>query len=174
MSINKTVWISILFLFAKFVMASDVQKDIPGTPEGAQKLLNMFVKPDADIDALNESLRPDKADFKVYFKSNSVDKAYKGYTQIWDNGWIKVKPKAGQTEVLVYQATTNDIRQWRGMAKAEFPGGYQKVADKLNDNVVVYKFRFVEPGKSYGMAFDGLTYINGRWVIFPKPYLVLR
>ena len=27
-----------------------------------------------------------------------------------------------------------------------------------------------EPGEELGMAFDGLTYVNGNWRIFPKPY----
>ena len=34
------------------------------------------------------------------------------------------------------------------------------------------RFKFVKPGQTFGMAFDGLVYINGKWCIFPKPYRI--
>jgi hypothetical protein len=37
----------------------------------------------------------------------------------------------------------------------------------------IYRFKFVEPGKDLGMAFDGLIYVNGHWRIFPKPWRAL-
>ena len=33
---------------------------------------------------------------------------------------------------------------------------------------------FVEPGESLGLAFDGLIFVNGRWVLMPKPWRVLE
>ena len=29
---------------------------------------------------------------------------------------------------------------------------------------------FVEPGKEQGNSYDGLTYVNGHWILIPKPW----
>ena len=38
-----------------------------------------------------------------------------------------------------------------------FGGGYAKLASHLAPGVVLYRFKFVEPGRDLGMAFDGLS-----------------
>jgi hypothetical protein len=42
--------------------------------------------------------------------------------------------------------------------------------DNLKPGQTVYAFKFVKPGESLGMAFEGLTNINGRLRLFPKPW----
>jgi hypothetical protein len=37
----------------------------------------------------------------------------------------------------------------------------------------LYRFRFVEPGKEQGNAYDALSYVNGHWVLIPKPWRAL-
>jgi hypothetical protein len=83
-----------------------------------------------------------------------------------------VAPKAGQTEVKVFSATSDEMKAWSGNA-AEFAGGWKDVATKLKPGLKIYRFKFVEPGKDLGMAFDGLMYVNGNWRIFPKPWRAL-
>ena len=41
-------------------------------------------------------------------------------------------------------------------------------------NVPIVRFKFVKQGETTGMAFDGLIYVNDRWVIMPKPWRVLK
>jgi hypothetical protein len=72
--------------------------------------------------------------------------------------------------VLVDAATLAELKA--GTAK-DFPSGYKLVASHLIGTSRIYRFRFVEPGKELGNAYDGLTHINGHWVLIPKPWRAL-
>jgi len=48
------------------------------------------------------------------------------------------------------------------------------VAAHLKPGLRIYAFKFVEPGQSLGMAYDGLVRVNGQWRIMPKPWRALR
>ena len=52
----------------------------------------------------------------------------------------------------------------------EFPTGMRSLASDLKPNLTIYGFKFVKPGETTGMAFEGLTHINGKWRLFPKPW----
>jgi len=52
----------------------------------------------------------------------------------------------------------------------EFPGGYKQVRDRFLVDVPIARFKFVKSGESLGMAYDGLIFVNGRWVFMPKPW----
>jgi hypothetical protein len=105
------------------------------------------------------------------FEPELAAKAESVYGPAWDGGALVVAPKPGQTEVKVYSATSDELKGWTGGA-SEFPGGYKDVAAQLKPGVKIYGFRFVEPGQSLGMAYDGLVNVNGHWRIFPKPWRV--
>lgn len=143
----------------------------PATEEGAKALLADFVKPGADHAALSKNLRPTKADYDAVFEPELAAKADAVYGPAWDGGAMVIAPKAGQTEVKVFSATSDELKSWTGAA-AEFPGGYKDVAAQLKPGVKVYRFKFVEPGQDLGMAYDGLVNVNGHWRIFPKPWRV--
>lgn len=143
----------------------------PATEEGAKALLAEFVKPGADHAALSKQLRPTKADYDAVFEPELAAKADAVYGPAWDGGALVIAPKAGQTEVKVFSATSDELKSWSGGA-AEFPGGYKDVAAQIKPGVKVYRFKFVEPGQDLGMAYDGLVNVNGNWRIFPKPWRV--
>ena len=44
----------------------------------------------------------------------------------------------------------------------------------MKSGLTVYAFKFVKPGETLGMAFDGLVWVNGHFAIFPKPWRFLR
>jgi hypothetical protein len=140
----------------------------------ARALLQTFVKPGADAAALSRNLRPAKADYDAVFLPDASARLRAAYEPAWTAGSMIVKGKPGQTSVLVWSATAEDLKAWRPPARDRFPGGYQKVAPHLRQGVTLYSFKFVEPGETLGMAFDGLAYVNGRWCIFPKPFRVLQ
>lgn len=141
----------------------------PATEDGAKALLAEFVKPGADHAALSKQLRPSKADYDAVFEPELAAKADAVYGPVWDGGQMVIAPKAGQTEVKVFSATSDELKGWTGAA-ADFPGGYKDVAAQLKPGVKIYRFKFVEPGQDLGMAFDGLVNVNGHWRIFPKPW----
>jgi len=145
----------------------------PGTPEGAKALLQQFLKPDADYAGLTRPLRPTPKDFKSVFKGKALKEALEGYRAPWDEGKIVVRGKPDQTQLLIWSATSEELKKGTGDAKA-FPGGYVRVAPHLKNGLTFYRFKFVRPGETLGFAWDGLVYVNGHWVIFPKPWRVLK
>jgi hypothetical protein len=151
---------------------ANAAETFPGTEAGATSLLKEFLKPGADHAALSKQLRPTSADYAAVFDAESSAKVAAVYDPAWEGGQMVVAPKAGQTEVKVFSATSDEMKSWSGSA-AEFAGGWKDVAAKLKPGLKIYRFKFVEPGKDLGMAFDGLIYVNGHWRIFPKPWRAL-
>jgi hypothetical protein len=144
----------------------------PGTWTGATNLVKEFVKPGADHAALSKQLRPTTADYAAVFDSEISAKIEALYGPAWDAGQLVVAPRPGQSEVKLFSTTSDEMKSWTGTA-AEFPGGWKQVAAKLKPGLKIYRFKFVEPGKDLGMAFEGLIYVNGNWRIFPKPWRVM-
>ena len=145
----------------------------PATDEGAMNLVKEFTKPGADYAALSKKLRPAKADYEAVFESDLAAKADAIYSPAWDAGQLVVAPKPGQSEVKISSATTDEMKSWTGAA-TDFPEGWKEVAPKLKPGVKIYKFKFVEPGKDLGMAYEGLVNVNGNWRIFPKPWRAMN
>jgi hypothetical protein len=146
----------------------------PNTKEGANALLQEFLKPGADLAMLTKKLQPTNEDYRSVFKEELAKKLAEMYEQPWKEGLIVLSPKPGQSEVLLYSATSEELQKWEGNAKEQFPGGYEKVGPSVADGFTFYRFKFVSPGEKIGMAFDGLVYVNGHWRIFPKPYRALE
>ena len=65
--------------------------------------------------------------------------------------------KPGQTETLV---TSGD----------SLPGGYAQQAAHFKKGVAIYGFKYVVPGETSGMAFDGLVKVGETWVMIPKAW----
>ena len=146
---------------------------VDSSEAGARTLLKKFLVPGADHAKLSALLAPRPGDYAAAFIGDAAAKAATGYQQAWKDGKMVISPKAGQTELLLWNATSEELNEGTGDA-GQFPGGYQEAAKDLKPGVTWYRFKFVEPGKTLGMAFDGLACINGRWTIFPKPWRVLR
>lgn len=139
----------------------------------AKKFLGQFLKEGADHAALSKDLVPKDEDYAAVFVDDVVAKAKETYGPMWKDGAMKLAPKEGQTELLLWAATGAQLQKGEGDAE-QFPGGYKKIADKLKPDVVFYRFKFTKPGETIGMAFDGLVYVNGHWTIFPKPWRALK
>ncbi len=141
--------------------------------DGAHALLKQFVSPDADHAALTRSLRPTSADYKSMFDAQTASKVEAAQAKDWDSGKAVIKPaKPTQTEIKIWSATGSDLAKGAGNAK-EFPQGYKKVAKHLTQEQLFFRFKFVEAGQDKGTAYDGLAFVNGHWVIAPKPWKAL-
>jgi hypothetical protein len=140
----------------------------------ARVLLKEFVRPGADHAGLSARLRPSRQDYDAVFTPAAAAKLQAAYDPAWDRGVMVVKGKPDQTSVLVWSATAEEVKSWSGAAREHFPGGYQKVGAHLRPGVRLYAFKFVVPGETLGMAFDGLAHVNGHWCIFPKPFRALE
>jgi hypothetical protein len=142
----------------------------PNTEAGAKALLSEFLKPGADLKALSKQLQPTKADYETVFDASLAQKLYDLYQPAWEAGVLVIAPKAGQTELLLQNVPSSEIRQWSERAAAILPGGYRQISANIKDGYTIYTFKFVKPGEQLGMAFDGLSFVNGHWCIFPKPW----
>lgn len=140
----------------------------PGTKDGAQALLREFLKPGADLKKLTMELRPTKEDYRAFFKDeNDATRAEAFANKMWDSGEAVIAPKEGQTELRLFSTTTKQMSAYEG-DYAEFPTAFQALENDLNPDLTFYAFKFVKPGETSGMAFEGLTHVNGKWRIFPK------
>jgi len=147
---------------------------VGGGEEEAKVLLHKFLQTGADYLTLTEQLKPTKEDFKAYFDDDSWETAMLNYRKLWNKFPGFIKPNPGQTDLLLWKISSDELKLGKSAAVREFPGGYAVAAEHIRPGITIYRFKFVKPGKDIGMAFDGLTYINGHWVIFPKPWRVLQ
>lgn len=149
----------------------ETKSTFPATEDGAKNMLKEFAKPGADLAALTKPLRPTKADYEAVFDSEFAIKAAALYDPAWDAGKMVITPNdPARTEVKLYPSTSDDVKSWTGAAAKDFAEGWKQVAPHLKPGVKIYRFDFVEPGKSIGMVYEGLVNVNGNWRIFPKPW----
>jgi hypothetical protein len=120
----------------------------------AQAELRKFVAPGADLAALTRALRPTSADYAAVFGSDGP-KAEAHYAKLWSD--LVIAPKTGESEVIVFSETSDELIAAHENAH-------------LVRGVMVYRWKFVEPGKTLGMTFDGLVFANGHFVFFPEPW----
>lgn len=146
----------------------------PGTEEGANSLLKEFMKPGVDTKKLTMELRPTKEDYRAFYKEEATaDRAEAYFDKLWSGGDAVVAPKEGQTELKIAAATTEQLRDPAGFLP-DFPGGLKALSDDLKPGLTIYAFKFVKPGETTGMAYEGLTHINGKWRLFPKAWRFLE
>lgn len=167
----RAVYLSMFVLVSSLAACGGGSADYPAGPEGGRKLVEDILK-GPDRGALVAKLKPTQADIEALFDASAVPALMAQvdvvYGQIGDLG---VKPD--QTEVIFNAATTEDFAGATDAAK-KFPGGYARVAKQLKPGITWYAWKFVKPGETLGMAYDGLAHVNGRWVWLPKPFRAIK
>lgn len=144
-------------------------QDAPGSRPHAEAMLNQFLNADTNRRvALTAALKPTEADIRAVYAAPMADRLMEMYANMFSTD-AQIGPNEGQTEVRTWMATTAQLREG-GPALREFPGGYEDVREFLIGDHPIVRFVFVKPGETRGMAFDGLIYVNDRWVLMPKPW----
>lgn len=153
--------------------AAPISPAVPEDPDVVEvrALAMKFLEPGANVNALSEELIPREADYDAVFLPEAADRMHQFYAPRFDRGELVIRPGPTHTNVLVFKATTEEIK--KGEAP-RFPGGYQNVGQFLQPELTVFVFVFVEEGRVDGHVYDGLVRVNDRWVIFPKLWQVLR
>jgi hypothetical protein len=144
----------------------------PKGEEGANALLKALPKDPQ----LVLRLKPTTEDYAALFVAGAAAKAEQFYaTSLWkDTANAKVDINAGQTELQVFHATSEELRSWSSAVQANWPGGYQQVGPQLKPGLTWFRWRYTKPGENSGMAYDGLVHVNGHWVWTPKPWKALE
>ena len=144
-------------------------QDLPA----AREVLKAFQKPDADVKALTLALRPTSEDYRAAYGEDLGKRLDDLLTPFWEKGDVVIRPTAEQSELLLWEATAEELREARGNAEY-FPGGYKRAAAFVQGNPTILRFKFVPPGQDSGSAWDGLMHVNGRWILIPKPWRALK
>lgn len=174
----RTAWLlGALFAAALLVVAMSApvraaDAVFSGDRQGATELLQRFLAPGADLRALTLLLRPRRDDYLTAYRQPLAGRLAASHEQLWADETTAIGPQAGQSELLLGVTTTDRLIAGKPELE-EFPGGYRQVLDFLQPGVPIARFRFVAPGATLGMSFDGLVYVNRRWVFIPKPWRAL-
>ena len=56
----------------------------------------------------------------------------------------------------------------------EMPGGYKSNREHFKADVKFYGFKYVVPGQTSGMSFDGAFEVDGKWYFLPKAHRAFR
>ena len=166
---------SLLMLLAQETnpVPQNLPQDAPqaGSEADAHRTLSRFLEPDTDLVAVTKALFPNEADIRAVYENPLADALVETLLPQFEPG-LKFAPKPGQTELLMFYTTTKALREGDPII-SNFPGGYKDVVQYMKGDFPIVRFKFVKPGASIGMAYDGLVFVDGRWVIIPKPWRAL-
>lgn len=126
----------------------------------------------SDVDGkLSAALQPQESDYARAFHPQIADAARQAYEALWANPpRVSSMPSGSQLKLNV--APAGMLAEDNELSR-HFPGGYRAIAPFLNSRCVWVAWKLIAPGKSAGMAYDGLVWLDDHWVWFPKPYRVL-
>ena len=162
----------VLALAAGALAGCQPQADPPRDAE-AQALLNTLLNPKGDHRKLSLALKPRHEDYVAVFDANAAPAAESTYEKIWAAGRVVIRPKPGQLACSFWSATTQELRDGAKPSQ-DFPEEFRAIAGRIKPQVRWYRFKFTKEGEARGLTYDGLTHVNGRWVIFPQPWKVIR
>ena len=141
-------------------------------PPSPRALLLKFFEPGADRAALTAALKPTEADIRAVYAEPLATALVKTYNGMFKPG-VSIGPKPEHKELFSVVTSTGKLKS-RNSALESFPGGYKKVLPYFRGDYPIVRFKFVKPGETSGFAFDGLLFVNGRWVLMPKPWRALE
>lgn len=142
--------------------------DGPGSENQAGALLRKWVLPGANYHELTQAILPTEDDIRFVYADPLASALVRDYAGFMNDS-TAFGPKPGQDTVLVVHTTTSELVKKSSVLR-EFPGGYKDVLQYFRADVPIVRFKFVKDGETTGYAFDGLVFVNGRWVLMPKPW----
>jgi hypothetical protein len=143
----------------------------PGSETDARVLLSRFYAPDADHRALTQALIPTQEEIAMVYAQPLAFALFASYQAVFTPD-VVFRPKENHNDFSIYYTTTADLVN-DPEVQYEFPGGYADVLSYFKLNVPIVTFKFIKSGERRGWSFDGLIYVNDRWVLMPKPWRAL-
>ncbi len=118
-----------------------------------------------------QELRPRDDDYAKVFVRDTVGPARQQYARNWKTG-IGFRRPTGRPNLRVHLTPAGALADDNAVSHS-FPGGYRSVAGLLVPTRVWAAWRYLSPGQSAGLSYDGLVWCDDHWAFFPKPYRVL-
>ncbi|MDX1909786.1 MAG: hypothetical protein SF053_22305 [Bacteroidia bacterium] len=146
----------------------------PPGKDGAEALIRYILSasPEARRD-FSRTLYPSLSDCVVAFDTAFGTEVYHYERKIKRKYNPVVRPMLqDQYTYLIWSATTEELTDYTGEASF-FPGGYHEIANHMAPGLSWYRFKFIEPGRKVGSAYDVLVYVNGHWCMIHRPWAVM-
>ena len=164
----------LLFAVSTFQIKVQGQSKYPDTKKGVKQMALDLKK--ASIEDIKK-LMPTMDDCKAIMKAEMDARKLYNYVEKMSSALVKmtespIKARKGQTAVLVKKVTIGGANMLN--EQYEFPGGYKKIFKKMKKGITLYEFKYVEPEMDYGRRYDGLMFINNKWVFVPKMWRAFR
>lgn len=140
-----------------------------GSLAGARRLIDGFLAPGADHATLTRALAPQPGDHAEVLSESLAAKAATHYAAVFET--LAIAPAEGQTELLMWKVTTEELRLGTGDA-AKCSPRFRVVAPELAPRVTWYCFKLVVPEKKTGTESEGLVFVNGHWALFVAPWTI--
>jgi hypothetical protein len=123
--------------------------------------------------AAARQLQPRPDDYAKVFMADVVDAARARYEAFW-SGPVELRhPSGPRTWVMSHLAPAGMLADDNELSW-KFPGGYRSIAPLLVPERVWVAWKYVVPGETSGLAYDGLVWCDDHWSWLPRPYRVLR
>jgi hypothetical protein len=119
------------------------------------------------------TIKPREGDLERAFDPRVAPQLAPVYDALWGAPPRSLGVAREQTELRIAAATTKLLSEPNPIRDA-FPGGYARMAALLAPERVWIAWKYVRPGASAGMAFDGLVFLDDHWAWFPKPWRGLK
>ena len=117
------------------------------------------------------SLRPQAADFLLAFVPDAAVAASEAYEAAALTARVAPVSAMGN-EVQLALAPAGMLGDDNALSR-QFPSGYRAIAHLLAPERIWARWKYVRRGEAAGISYDGLVWLDDRWVWFPKPYRVL-
>jgi hypothetical protein len=116
-------------------------------------------------------LQPQAADFLLAFRPDAAVAASEAYAAAALTARVAPVSGAGH-QVQVALAPAGMLGDDNALSR-QFPSGYRAIAHLLAPQRIWARWKYLPRGAAAGVAYDGLVWLDERWVWFAKPYRVL-
>jgi hypothetical protein len=155
--------------------ANDIKKAHPVNNKEAYAFLETFLNSNASIQRqLSKALKPTKQDLAAIFVDTAIQsKAWDYVEYLFEKEKFNIRLRKEHQDLEVWSAAVKDFENGVGDS-IEFPSDFMTIIPFLNEDLTFHRFKFKVKGYSSGVSYDGLTQVNGRWVIVPKAWKVVE
>lgn len=149
---------------------------IPGGEADARRLVQGLCETGNDRLAAVRALRPDREDYRSVFVAGQADLAEAGYREFWEKRLTAFPPVLEAKDIRLWRTTSDRLQSPDASpaATSPFSSRWRDVAPHLQQGLEIWAFEVTASGEEDRVSTQGLIYINGHWVLIPKPWKVLQ
>lgn len=154
---------------------NDIKNAHPVNNESAYAFLETFLSSNASIQQqLSKALQPTKQDIADIFVDTAIQNRAWNYTEyLFNKKKFSIRLRSEHKDLDVWSASVKDFKKGTGDS-IEFPSKFIAIIPYLNDNLTFHRFKFKVKGYPSGASYEGLTHVNGRWIIIPKAWKIVE